>query len=100
MLTLVLPAVVVPIPPHVLLTLGVPATTKVPVVDGSVSLNATPVRSPAAVVFGFVIVKVRLAVPFNGMAVTRAGPPPELPLPAPPLQFTSLRAWPRLGNVS
>jgi hypothetical protein len=81
-LTLPLPAVAVTVPLHVLLTLGVPATTKVPVADGSVSLKATPVRSPAAVVFGLMIVKVSLVVPFNGMAVTVAVPPLELARPA------------------
>src|SRR5215472_8885975 len=61
------PAVAVTVPPHVLLTLGVGATTRVPVVDGSVSLNATPVRSPPAVEFGLLIVKVIVAIPLSGM---------------------------------
>jgi hypothetical protein len=81
-LTLPLPAVAVTVPLHVLLTLGVPATTKVPVADGRLSLNATPVRSPAAVAFGLMIVSVSLVVPFNGMAVTVAVPPLELARPA------------------
>jgi hypothetical protein len=81
-LTLLLPPVAVTIPPHVLLTLGVPATTKVPVADGSVSLNATPVRSPATVVFGLMIVNVSLVVPFNGIVLTVAVPPLELTNPA------------------
>src|SRR5258708_13356385 len=61
------PAVAVTVPPHVLLTLGVGATTNVPVVEGNVSLKATPVRSPAAVRFGLLMVKVSVEIPFNGM---------------------------------
>src|SRR6266567_1474226 len=61
------PAVAVTVPLHVLLTLGVGATTNVPVVEGNVSLKATPVRSPAAVVFGLLMVKVSVAIPFSGM---------------------------------
>src|SRR5215831_212220 len=61
------PAVAVTLPPQVLVTPGVPATTNVPVAEGSVSLNATPVRSPAAVVFGLLMVKVTVVVPFNGI---------------------------------
>src|SRR5215510_10888866 len=64
------PAVAVTLPPQVLLTPGVPATTNVPVAEGSVSLNATPVRSPLAGVpglFGLVMVKVTVVVPFSGM---------------------------------
>ena len=57
----------VTVPPQVLLTAGGVATTNVPVLEGSVSLNATPVRSPAAVVFGLLMVKVTLVVPFNGI---------------------------------
>ena len=57
----------VTVPLQVLLTPGVAATTKVPVAEGSVSLNATPVRSPAAVVFGLLMVKVTVVVPFNGI---------------------------------
>src|SRR5579859_4104429 len=60
------PAVAVTVPLQVLLTLGVAATTNVPVADGSVSLKATPVRSPAAVVFGLLIVNVTVVVPFSG----------------------------------
>jgi hypothetical protein len=59
------PAVAVTVPPQVFDTAGVWDTTSVPVVDGKVSLKATPVRSPAAVVFGFVIVKLTVVVPFN-----------------------------------
>jgi len=47
-------AVAVTVPPHVLLTFGVLETTKVPVIEGSVSLNATPVKSVER--FGLVIV--------------------------------------------
>jgi len=36
---------------------------------GSVSLKATLLKSPAAVVFALLIVKVNVAVPFNGMLV-------------------------------
>jgi hypothetical protein len=61
------PAAAVTVPLQVLVTPGTAATTRVPVVLGSVSLNATPVRSPAAVVFGLLIVKVTVVVPFNGM---------------------------------
>jgi hypothetical protein len=61
------PAVAVAVPLQVLLTFGVGATTSVPVVDGKVSLKATPVRSPAAVVFGLLRVKVSVLIPFNGM---------------------------------
>src|SRR5260370_39733070 len=57
-------------PPQVFLTLGVGATTSVPVADGSVSLKATPVRSPAAVVFELLMVNVNVAIPFSGMLVT------------------------------
>src|ERR1043166_6208509 len=68
------PAVAVPVPPHVLLTVGVAETTRVaepgPLLTGSVSLNATPVRSPSAGVaglFGLLMVKVTVVVPFRGM---------------------------------
>ncbi len=68
------PAVAVTVPPQVLLTLGVPATTNValpgPPLTGSVSLNATPVRSPLLGVvglFGLLIVNVIVLVPFLGM---------------------------------
>jgi len=63
------PAVAVTVPLQVL-TPGVAATTRVPVVEGSVSLNATPVRSPLAGVpglFGLLMVKVSVVVPFSGM---------------------------------
>jgi hypothetical protein len=65
------PAVAVIVPPQVFVTPGVPATTSVadpgPPLTGSVSLNATPLRSPAAVVFGLLIVNVTVVVPFRGM---------------------------------
>src|SRR5215471_18962302 len=65
------PAVAVTVPPQVLLTPGVAATTNValpaPLLTGSVSLKATPVRSPPAVVFGLLMVKVTVVVPFSGM---------------------------------
>src|SRR5215470_15749119 len=68
------PAVAVTVPPQVLLTPGVAATTNValpaPPLTGSVSLNATPVRSPLAGVaglFGLLMVKVTVVVPFSGM---------------------------------
>src|SRR5947209_16669074 len=68
-----LPAVAVTVPPHVLVTLGVPDTTSValpaPPLTGSVSLNDNPVRSPLAGVaglFGLLIVKVTVVVPFSG----------------------------------
>ena len=71
-----LPAVAVTVPAQVLLTLGVLATTSValpgPPLTGSVSLNATPVRSPLLGVpglFGLLIVKVMVLVPFLGMLV-------------------------------
>src|SRR5215471_17634734 len=70
------PAVAVTVPPQVLLTPGVAATTSVPLpaplLTGSVSLNATPVRSPLAGVpglFGLLMVKVTVVVPFRGMLV-------------------------------
>src|SRR5215468_5718030 len=64
------PAVAVTVPPQVLVTPGVPATTNVPVAEGSVSLNATPVRSPLAGVpglFGLLMVKVTVVVPLSGI---------------------------------
>src|SRR5262249_52982460 len=61
------PAVAVTEPLQVLTTPGTAATASVPVVFGSVSLNATPVRSPKAVVFGLLMVKVTVVVPFSGM---------------------------------
>src|SRR5215471_7949132 len=67
------PAVAVTVPPQVLLTPGVAATTNValpaPLLSGSVSVNATPVRSPLAGVpglFGLLMVKVAVVVPFSG----------------------------------
>src|ERR1700674_7898 len=65
------PAMAVTVPLHVLLTLGVLDTTRIPVTLGSVSLNATPVRSPAAVRFGLLMVKVRVEVEFS--AIPKAG---------------------------
>src|SRR5215471_17350819 len=69
-----LPAVAVTVPPHVLLTLGVLDTTRVavpaPLDTGSASLKATPVRSPllgVAGLFGLLMVKVIVLVPFSGM---------------------------------
>src|SRR5215510_7295685 len=64
------PAVAVTLPPQVLVTPGGPATTNVPVAEGSVSLNATPVRSPLAGVpglFGLLMVKVTVVVPLSGI---------------------------------
>ena len=68
------PAVAVTVPPQVLLTPGVPATTNValpaPLLTGSVSLNATPVKSPLAGVpglLGLLMVKVTVVVPFSAM---------------------------------
>src|SRR5215469_16024789 len=68
------PAVAVTVPPQVLLTPGVAATTSValpaPPLTGNVSLNATPVRSPLAGVpglFGLLMVKVTVVVPFSGI---------------------------------
>ena len=63
-LTLPLPAVAVVVPPHVLLRPFGAATTSP---AGNVSVNATPV---SATVFaaGLVIVKVRLVMPFTGIA--------------------------------
>ncbi len=66
LMTLV-PAVAVTVPPQVLLTLGVLDTTRVPVVEGSVSLKLTPVRS--VVVLGLLRVKVSVAVPFSGIVI-------------------------------
>src|SRR5579864_4817985 len=67
------PAVAVTVPPQVLLTFGVLDTTSValpePLLIGSVSLKATPVRSAAAVVFGLLMVKVSVEVPFRGTLV-------------------------------
>src|SRR5215471_2090134 len=71
-----LPAVAVTVPPHVLVTFGVLDTTRValpgPPLTGSVSLKLTPVRSPLAGVvglFGLLMVKVTVVVPFRGMLV-------------------------------
>jgi len=65
------PAVAVTVPPQVLVTPGVAETTRVadpgPPLTGSVSLKATPVRSPPAVAFGLLIVNVTVVVPFRGM---------------------------------
>jgi len=65
------PAVAVTVPPQVFVTPGVLDTTRValpgPLLTGNVSLNATPVRSPATVVFGLLMVKVTVVVPFSGM---------------------------------
>jgi len=58
------PAVAVTVPPQVLTTPGVAATTSVPVVSGRVSLKATPLRS--TVVFGLLMLKVTVVVPFSG----------------------------------
>jgi hypothetical protein len=59
LLRLMLPVVVVRVPPHCDVVAGVVTTTPV----GRVSVNATPVRSPAAVVLGLVIVKLRVDIP-------------------------------------
>jgi hypothetical protein len=63
------PAVAVTVPPQVFTTPGVAATTSVPVpgppLTGSVSLKATPLRS--TVVFGLLMVKDTVVVPFSGM---------------------------------
>src|SRR5215471_5179792 len=56
---LMLPAVVVRVPLHC----GLPGFTVVVTPLGNVSVNATPVRSPAAVVFGLVMVKLRVDMP-------------------------------------
>ena len=61
------PAFAVTVPLHVLLTLGVLATASIPVVEGRGSLKVTPVKSPAAVRFGLVIVRVSVDVAFSGM---------------------------------
>jgi hypothetical protein len=67
------PAVAVTVPPQVLVTPGVAATSSValpgPAVTGSVSLKATPLRSPLALVFGLLIVNVIVLVPFSGILV-------------------------------
>src|SRR5947209_16912599 len=64
----------VTVPPHVLVTFGVPDTTSValpgPPLTCNVSLNATPLRSPLAGVaglLGLLMVKVTVVVPFSGM---------------------------------
>jgi hypothetical protein len=60
-LTEVAPPVAVAVPPHVLLSpLGVVTTRPA----GKLSVNATPVRDRAVLLF--VIVKVRLVAPFSG----------------------------------
>src|SRR5262252_174907 len=58
-LRLILPAVVMRVPLHC----GLPGFTVVVTPLGSVSVNATPVRSPAAVVFGLLSVKLRVDIP-------------------------------------
>ncbi len=59
------PAAAVTVPPQLLLTLGVLATTRVPVVEGSVSLKPTPVSVVERL--GLLMVKVSVAVPFKGI---------------------------------
>lgn len=59
------PAVAVTVPPQVLFTLGGLATSRVPVLDGSVSLKTMPVR--LVEVLELLMVKVAVAEPFNGM---------------------------------
>src|SRR6478609_1681184 len=65
------PAVAVTVPPQVLATPFGVATTSVadpgPPLTGSVSLNATPLRSPLTETFGLLMVKVTDVVPFSGM---------------------------------
>src|SRR5581483_7104310 len=61
-LTVVSPAAGVKVPLQLLTTPGVAATCRP---DGNVSLNASPLKP--TVVFGLVIVKVIVVVPFNGM---------------------------------
>src|SRR5689334_7074299 len=65
------PAVAVTVPPQVLATPFGVATTSVadpgPPLTGSVSLNATPLRSPLTETFGLLMVKVTLVDPFSGM---------------------------------
>src|SRR5205085_4186848 len=63
-LTLLLPAVALSVPLHVLLVFGVEATCKP---AGRMSLKPTPVR--ASPELGFVISKVKLVVPFSGIVV-------------------------------
>src|SRR5262245_39646636 len=67
------PAVAVTVPLQVLVTFGTDATNRValpaPLVIGNVSEKATPVRSPAAVVFGLLMVKVSVLVPLSGTLV-------------------------------
>ena len=57
-------ALALAVPPQLLLRLGVDATAKP---AGRVSVNARPVRSPAEVVFGLLMLKVRVVVPPSGM---------------------------------
>ena len=64
-LTLPAPAVAVNVPPQVLVTPGVLATTRVPVVFGKVSVNPMPVNVVPAL--GLVIVNVKVAFVFSGM---------------------------------
>src|SRR5260370_31778404 len=52
------------VPPHVFVRLGTTATTR-PATRASEKV--TPVKSPAAVVFGLVMVNVTVVVPFKGM---------------------------------
>src|SRR5215471_2051742 len=62
-LTLDDPAAAVAVPPHVLLRLGVAATTRP---AGRLSVNATPVAGEA---FGFEMAKLKVVVPFSGTVV-------------------------------
>ncbi len=55
------PAAAVAVPPHVLFRAGVGATTRP---AGKLSVNARPFKAELTLLF--VIVKVRLVVPFNG----------------------------------
>ncbi len=113
-----LPAVAVTVPPQVLLTLGVLATTSValpaPPLTGSVSLKVTPLRSAVALVFGLLIVKVTVLVPFFGMlvglnALLIVGGPTtvkfaEAVFPVPPLPEDTLPVvfvyWPAVAPVT
>ena len=56
------PAVAVAVPPQVLLRLGVDATTRP---AGKLSVNAKPVS--ASPVFGLLMLKLSVVVPFSGM---------------------------------
>src|SRR5262249_17859824 len=101
------PAVAVTVPLQVFDVFGGLDTASValpaPLLNGNVSLKATPVRSPAAVVFGFVIVNFTVPVPLIGIVASTsvAVPPPEAARPEAPTVYVNceLEGVPVIVNV-